>query len=240
MQEAGLFLVFDNACQEGDVDLACRLLMRMVEQVARAPVVDMTRLCQCPLRPKQSTAQQGVPWFYAECRILRACYRHSRLRGTPRDRACLQAQYHRLLRAKRTAFYRCKARLLLAKVRANRGLAVKGLSPRAQHTHAPVTPQAWAHFIQVHFRGGQAARVQYDPQTSVIAGGRATCFTMPSLPVVTAAVWHAIQRTRDTSATGDDGIGPVFIKHAVLGGTAHTPDHVLAPLLGRLFCAVLC
>jgi hypothetical protein len=28
--------------------------------------------------------------------------------------------------------------------------------------------------------------------------------------------------------------------HAVLGGTAHTPDHVLAPLLGRLFRAVLC
>jgi hypothetical protein len=50
---------------------------------------------------------------------------------------------------------------------------------RAQHTHAPVTPQAWAHFIQAHFRNGQA-------------GGRATCFTMPSLPVVTAAVRRAI------------------------------------------------
>jgi hypothetical protein len=84
--------------------------------------------------------------------------------------------------------------LLLAKVRANRGLAVKGFLPRAQHTHAPVTPHAWAHFIQAHFRGAQAARVQYDPQTSVIAGGRATCFTMPSLPVVTAAVRRAIQR----------------------------------------------
>jgi hypothetical protein len=47
--------------------------------------------------------------------------------------------------------------------------------------------------------------------------------------MVTAAVRRAIQRTRDPSATGDDGIGPVFIKHAVSGGTAHTPDHVLAP-----------
>jgi hypothetical protein len=63
---------------------------------------------------------------------------------------------------------------------------------------------------------------------------------MLSLPVVTAAVRRAIQHTRDTSATGDDGIGPAFIKHADLGGTAHTPDHVLAPLLGRLFRAVLC
>jgi hypothetical protein len=54
------------------------------------------------------------------------------------------------------------------------------------------------------------------------------------------AVRRAIQRTRDTSATGDDGIGPAFIKHAVLGGTTHTPDHVLAPLLGRLLRAVLC
>jgi hypothetical protein len=68
---------------------------------------------------------------------------------------------------------------------------------RAQHTHAPVTPQAWAHFIQAHFRSGQAARVQHDPQTSVIARGRATffnmpCFNMPSLLVVTAAVRRAI------------------------------------------------
>jgi hypothetical protein len=136
MREAGLFLVF--ACQEGDVDLACRLLMRMVVQAARAPGVDMTRLCHCTLRPKRSTAQQGVPWFGAECRILRACYRHSRLRGTPRERACLQAQYRRLLRAKRTAFNRCKARLLLAKVRANRGLAVKGFLPT--HTCACDSP----------------------------------------------------------------------------------------------------
>jgi hypothetical protein len=140
-----------------------------------------------------------------------------------------------LLRAKRTAFIVAKP----AKVRANRGLTVKGILPRAQHTHAPVTPQAWAHFIQAHFRGGQAASFQYDPQTSVIAGGRATCFTT-SLPVVTAAVRCAIQHTRDTSATGNDGIGPAFTKHAVLGGTAHTPDHVLAPLLSRLFRAVLC
>jgi hypothetical protein len=103
-----------------------------------------------------------------------------------------------------------------------------------------VTPQAWAHFIQAHFRGGQAARVRYDSQTSVIAGGRAACYTMPSLPVVTAAVRSAMQRTCDTSATGDDGVGPAFIRHAVWGGTAHTPDHVLAPLLSRLFRAVLC
>jgi hypothetical protein len=46
--------------------------------------------------------------------------------------------------------------------------------------------------------------------------------------------------TSDTSATGDDGIGPAFLKHAVLSDTAHTPDHVLAPLLGRLFRAILC
>jgi hypothetical protein len=43
-------------------------------------------------------------------------------------------------------------------------------------------------------------------------------FTLPSLPVVTAAVRRAIQRTRDTSATGDDGIGPAFIEYAVSGG----------------------
>jgi hypothetical protein len=55
---------------------------------------------------------------------------------------------------------------------------------------------------------------------------------MPSLPVVTAAVRRAIQRTRVTSAIGDDGIGPAFINHAVFGSTAHTPEHVLAPLLG--------
>jgi hypothetical protein len=152
-----------------------------------------------------------------------------------RQGACmLTSSISSVAQSKAYCFLCCKARLLLAKVRANRGLAVKGFLPRAQHTYAPVTPQAWAHFIQAHFRGGQAARVQYDPQTSVIAGGRATCFTMPSLPVVTAAVRRAIQRTRDTSATGDDGIGPAFIKHAVLGGTAHTPDHVLAPLLGHL------
>jgi hypothetical protein len=99
MREAGLFLVFDNACQEGDVNLANRLLMRMVEQAARAPGVDMTRLCRCPLQPKRSTAQQGAPCFDAECRVLRAYYRQSRLRGTTRERACLQAQYHRLIRA---------------------------------------------------------------------------------------------------------------------------------------------
>jgi hypothetical protein len=63
---------------------------------------------------------------------------------------------------------------------------------------------------------------------------------MPSLPVVTHAVRRAIKRTRDTSDTGDDSIGPAFLKHAVLGGAAHTPDHVLAPLLGRRFRAVLC
>jgi hypothetical protein len=118
------------------VDLACRLLMRMVEQAARAPGVDMTRLCYCPLRPKRSTDQQGVPCFDAECSVLRAYYRQSRLRGTPRERAWLQAQYHRLLRAKCTVLYRCKARLLLANVRANRGLAVKVFLPRAQHTCA--------------------------------------------------------------------------------------------------------
>jgi hypothetical protein len=66
MREAGSFLVFEKACQEGDVDLACRLLMRMVEQAARAPGVDMTRLCHCTLRPKRSTAQLVVPWFDAE------------------------------------------------------------------------------------------------------------------------------------------------------------------------------
>jgi hypothetical protein len=104
MREAGLFLFFKNICQKGDVDLACRLLMRMVEQATRAPGVNMTRLCRCPLRPKRSTAQLGGPWFDAECRILRACCRHSRLRGTPRERACLQAQYHHLLRAKLTVF----------------------------------------------------------------------------------------------------------------------------------------
>jgi hypothetical protein len=187
----------------------------------------------------QCTAQQGVPCFDAECRVLWACYRPSRLRGTPRERACLQVQYPRFIRVQHTAFYRCKARLVLAKVRPNRGLAVEGFLPRAQHTHAPVTPQACSHFIQAHFRAGQAARVQYDPQTSAIAGGRATCFTMQSLPDLTAAVRRAIQRTRDTSATGDDGIGPAFIRHAVSGGTAHTPEHVLAPLLGHLFRAVL-
>jgi hypothetical protein len=36
-----------------------------------------------------------------------------------------------------------------------------------------------------------------------------------------------------------NGIGPAFIKHAVLSSTLHTPEHVLAPLLGRLFRAVL-
>jgi hypothetical protein len=35
------------------------------------------------------------------------------------------------------------------------------------------------------------------------------------------------------------GIGPAFIKHAVSGGTAHTSEHVLARLLGRLFRTVL-
>jgi hypothetical protein len=140
-----------------------------------------------------------------------------------------------LLKAKRTAFHRYKVRLLLTKVRASRGLAVERFLPRAQHTHAPVTPQAWAHFIQAHFRAGQ-----HDPQTSVIAGGRATCFTMPSLPVVTAAVRRAILRTRDTSATGDDGIGPAILKqHAVSGGTAHTPEHVWLPCLA-IFSVLCC
>jgi hypothetical protein len=59
--------------------------------------------------------------------------------------------------------FRCKARPFLAKVRANRGLAVKCFLSRAQCTHAPVTSQAWVNFIRAHFRGGQAARVQYDP-----------------------------------------------------------------------------
>jgi hypothetical protein len=60
-KKAGLFLVLDKAGQEGDVDLACRLLMSMVEQAARAPGVDMTCLCCCLLRPKWSTAPHGVP-----------------------------------------------------------------------------------------------------------------------------------------------------------------------------------
>jgi hypothetical protein len=55
---------------------------------------------------------------------------------------------------------------------------------------------------------------------------------MPSLPVVTAAVRRAIQRTLLPLAMTALAL---FNKHAVLGGTAHTPDHVLAPLLGRHF-----
>jgi hypothetical protein len=44
-----------------------------------------------------------------------------------------------------------------------------------------------------------------------LARGRETCSTTLSLPVVIAAVRCAIQLTRDTSASGYDGIGPVFI-----------------------------
>jgi hypothetical protein len=106
MREAGSFLDVGNACQEGDVELACGLLMRMAEQAARAVGADLTRLCRCPLRHKWSMAQQGVHWFDAECRSLRACYRHSR--DTPRECACLHAQYHRLLRAKRNVFFLAK------------------------------------------------------------------------------------------------------------------------------------
>jgi hypothetical protein len=56
MREAGLFLFYDSVCHEGDVDMACRLPMRMVEQAARAPDVDIIRPCRCPLLPKWSTA----------------------------------------------------------------------------------------------------------------------------------------------------------------------------------------
>jgi hypothetical protein len=61
--------------------------------------------------------------------------------------------------------------------------------------------------------------------------GSSKLLTMPSLPVVTAAVRRAIQRMCDTSTTGSDGIGPAFIEHAASGSPAHTPGHVLAPLL---------
>jgi hypothetical protein len=157
------------------------------------------------------------------------------------NRACmLTSSISSVAQSKAYCFYRCKSRLLMAKVRANRGLAIKGVLPRAQHTHAPITPQAWAHFFKAHFRGGQAARVQYDPQTSVIAGGRATCYTVLSLPVLTDAVRRAIQSTRDTSATGDDGIGPLFSISMLFWAVLPTHRTMFWPPCSAVFFVLSC
>jgi hypothetical protein len=41
---------------------------------------------------------------------------------------------------------------------------------------------------------------------------------------------------RHTPATGDDDIGPASTKHADSGGTAFTPEHVLAPCSVGISC----
>jgi hypothetical protein len=71
-----------------------------------------------------------------------------------------------------------------------------------------------------------------------MVGGRATCLTMPSLPVATAAVRCAIQHTHVTHLPL--AMTALDLRSTITGGSDHTLEHVLAPLLGRLFHAVLC
>jgi hypothetical protein len=141
--------------------------------------------------------------------------------------------------------FRCISRLLLARVRSSHGVAVKGLLPTGVVLKSPTQTCASDSTSLGPFHSGSlpwwaSRKGSVRSADKCHCRGQATCLIMPSLPVATTAVQRAIQRTRVTSATGDDGIGPAFNKHAVLGGTAHTPDRVLAPLLGRLFRAVLC
>jgi hypothetical protein len=142
MREAGLFLVVDNACQEDDVNLAYRLVVGMVEQAARTLGVDMTRLCRCPLRPKQSTAQQGSPWFDLSAEFygratgnLAVWVRQGSVHAYELNIiGCSEQSVLHFIVAE-LAYSWPKSVLTVV-------LQLKGLLPRAQHKLAPVTPQA--------------------------------------------------------------------------------------------------
>jgi hypothetical protein len=95
--------------------------------------------------------------------------------------------------------------------------------------------------VQFHFRGGQgAALLPAEPDRLVLASGRSAG---PSLDGIEYEVRQALRSIVDYTSPGEDGVGAAFFKHATEGIGERlgerVQDHLLAPVLARLFESVL-
>lgn len=239
---------FHQAVANGRVDEAGAVLARMVMSAASHPDVGMYTQWRPP-RGGRLRARHA-PWFDAECKAAKGRLWRVLCSGQARHmHEAMKREYRKLLQRKQRRFSRCRAAALLHKLRTADPRALKGLKPGATHGPTPVPKEEWQQHVQQLFAGEQGVAPVADRGQSGDNDGRPSqqggmqARNAPQPPEMHTWLRLArihVQRLRDDTACGLDGIAAPFIKHAFIGDPSGVSRHVLAPLLAAIMSRMFC